>query len=106
MNGSSLGLRSGSYGSLLQNQIQQQQQLQNSGSLPVQASPPPPPLPGYILGRKPAKMVKEKESLLFWICKFAGRKKVGMLLLCMISAAVFLWVLYVGKGLIASTWFF
>ena len=103
MNGGSLGMRSGSYGSLLQNQIQQQQQqLQNGGA--VQTTPLPPPPPGYVIGRKPTKMFKEKESCLYWICKFAGRKKVGMLLLCIISAAVFLWVLYVGKGLIAPTW--
>ncbi|KAL5575407.1 hypothetical protein UlMin_017106 [Ulmus minor] len=43
-------------------------------------------------------MLKERERLFHWICKFAGRKKVGMLLLCLISAAVFVWVLYVGKG--------
>ncbi|POO00061.1 hypothetical protein TorRG33x02_041880 [Trema orientale] len=73
-----LGIRSGSYGSL-------DKQLQN-GVLPIQAS------------RKPSKMLKEKERLFHWICKFAGRKKVGMLLLCLISAAVFVWVLYVGKG--------
>ncbi|KAJ8549561.1 hypothetical protein K7X08_033268 [Anisodus acutangulus] len=78
----SLGLRSsGSYGSL------QQQQFQNSGS-------PFPPVPP----RKPPKTFKEKEGLFIWICKFAPRKKVGMLLLCAVSAAVFLWVLYVAKG--------
>ena len=38
--------------------------------------------------------------LVHWICKFAGHKKVGMLLQCVISAAVFVWVLYVGKGLV------
>ncbi|CAN4084068.1 unnamed protein product [Withania somnifera] len=43
-------------------------------------------------------MFKEKEGLFLWICKFAPRKKVGMLLLCAVSAAAFLWVLYVGKG--------
>ncbi|XP_049358085.1 probable hexosyltransferase MUCI70 [Solanum verrucosum] len=81
----SLGLRSsGSYGSL------QQQQFQNGGS-PFQTSPPVPP-------RKPPKMFKEKEGLFLWICKFAPRKKIGMMLLCVVSAAVFLWVLYVGKG--------
>ncbi|KAL3011110.1 hypothetical protein AAZX31_07G181600 [Glycine max] len=50
--------------------------------------------------RKASKMLKEKEKerLFLWICKFAGRKKVGMLFLCLISAAVFVWVLYVGKG--------
>ncbi|KAJ7946985.1 Inner membrane protein oxaA [Quillaja saponaria] len=78
MSGGSLGIRSGSYGSL-------DKQLQN-GLLPIQTA------------RKPSKMFKEKETLFHWICKFAGRKKVGMLLLCVISAAVFAWVLYVGKG--------
>lgn len=81
--GGSLGIRSGSYGSL-------DKQLQNGGSLlPVQQTS---------ARTKPSKMFKEKEGLVYWICKFAGRKKVGMLLLCVISAAVFLWVLYVGKG--------
>ena len=74
-----LGIRSGSYGSL-------DKQLQNGVVLPIQAS------------RKPSKMFKERETLFHWICKFVGRKKVGMLLLCLISAAVFVWVLYVGKG--------
>lgn len=84
-----LGLRSASYGSL-------QQQLQNN-LLPNQSAslspPPPPPFP-----RKAAKMMKEKERLFHWICKFAGRKKVGMLFLCLVSAVVFIWVLYIGKG--------
>lgn len=78
MTGGSLGIRSGSYGSL-------DKQLQN-GVSPIQTA------------RKPSKMLKDKERLFHWICKFAGRKKVGMLLLCVISAAVFVWVLYVGKG--------
>lgn len=75
-----IGIRSGSYGSL-------DKQLQN-GASPIQSN------------RKPSKMLKEKEKerLFLWICKFAGRKKVGMLFLCLISAAVFVWVLYVGKG--------
>ncbi|GER25434.1 hypothetical protein STAS_01015 [Striga asiatica] len=83
--GGSLGLRSsGSYGSL-----QQQQQIQNGSLLlPVQITPP----------RKPPKMLKDKEKLFQWFCKFAPRKKVGMLLLCLVSSAVFGWVLYVGKG--------
>ncbi|KAK7362840.1 hypothetical protein VNO77_04964 [Canavalia gladiata] len=70
-----VGIRSGSYGSL-------DKQGQNGTA------------------RKPFKMLKEKEKerLFLWICKFAGRKKVGMLFLCLISAAVFVWVLYVGKG--------
>lgn len=89
--GGSLGIRSGSYGSL-------DKQLQNGGSLlPVQQTS---------ARTKPSKMFKEKEGLLYWICKFAGRKKVGMLLLCVISAAVFLWVLYVGKGLLLLLFFF
>ncbi|XP_061358648.1 probable hexosyltransferase MUCI70 [Gastrolobium bilobum] len=73
----SLGIRSSSYGSL-------DKQLQN----------------GVSSIRKPSKMLKEKEKerLFLWICKFAGRKKVGMLFLCLISAAVFVWVLYIGKG--------
>ncbi|XWS19603.1 hypothetical protein CRYUN_Cryun31cG0029700 [Craigia yunnanensis] len=82
MTGGSLGIRSGSYGSL-------DKQLQN-GVLPIQAT--------SATRTKPSKMFKEKETLVHWICKFAGRKKVGMLLLCVISAAVFVWVLYVGKG--------
>ncbi|KAH0704777.1 hypothetical protein KY285_019055 [Solanum tuberosum] len=84
----SLGLRSsGSYGSL------QQQLFQNSSS-PIQTTPPIP--------RKPPKLFKEKEGLFLWICKFAPRKNVGMLLLCVVSAAAFLWVLYVGKGEVAA----
>lgn len=80
-----IGIRSGSYGSL------DKQVLQNNGS-----------------GRKASKMLKEKEKerLFLWICKFAGRKKVGMLFLCLISAAVFIWVLYVGKGSSISLTFF
>ena len=87
----SLGLRSsGSYGSL-------QQQVQN-GVLAIQTTPP-------LAARKPSKMIKGKESLFHWICKFAGRKKVGMLLLCAVSAAVFVWVLYVGKGLMSHLFY-
>lgn len=78
-----IGIRSSSYGSL-----DKQQFLQQNGASPIQTS------------RKASKMLKEKEKerLFLWICKFAGRKKVGMLFLCLISAAVFVWVLYVGKG--------
>ncbi|ONI10447.1 hypothetical protein PRUPE_4G048000 [Prunus persica] len=82
MTGGSLGIRSGSYGSL-----DKQLQNNNNGVSPIQSA------------RKPSKMLKEKERLFHWICKFAGRKKVGMLFLCLISAAVFVWVLYVGKAL-------
>ena len=78
-----IGIRSGSYGSL-------DKQVQNGTS------------------RKASKMLKEKEKerLFLWICKFAGRKKVGMLFLCLISAAVFVWVLYVGKGSSLSSFSF
>ncbi|KAG5561674.1 hypothetical protein RHGRI_004655 [Rhododendron griersonianum] len=78
----SLGIRnSGSNGSLQQFHL-----------LAIQTTPP-------LSARKAfSKMSKEKESLFHWICKFAGRKKVGMLLLCLVSAAVFGWVLYVSKG--------
>ncbi|KAK6932576.1 Protein of unknown function DUF616 [Dillenia turbinata] len=90
MTGGSLGLRTGSYGSL-------QPQSQNS-VVPVQTSP--------ISVRKPSKMLnsgsREKERLIHWMFKFFGRKKVGMLLLCVVSAAVFGWVLYIGKGEDAS----
>ncbi|KAK4723671.1 hypothetical protein R3W88_026450 [Solanum pinnatisectum] len=43
-------------------------------------------------------MFKEKEGLFPVIHKFAPRKKVGMLLLCAVSLAVFLWVVFVDKG--------
>ncbi|CAH9141689.1 unnamed protein product [Cuscuta epithymum] len=84
--GGSSGLRSsGSYGSLQIHQFQ-------NGSFSIQTSPliPPP--------RKPPKMFKEKEGLFHWIFKFAPRRKIGMLLLCAVSAAVFVLVLFVGKG--------
>lgn len=75
----SLGLRSsGSYGSLQQNHF-------------ISSSFPIPP-------RKPLKTFKEKEGWFHRIFKFAARKKVGLLLLCAVSAAVFVWVLYVDKG--------
>ncbi|XP_057538427.1 probable hexosyltransferase MUCI70 [Amaranthus tricolor] len=84
-----LGLRSASYGSL-------QQQLQNNLLQNQLSSPLPPPPP--FSTRKPVKMMKDKERLFHWLCKTVGRKKVGMLFLCLVSAAVFIWVLYVGKG--------
>ncbi|XP_065619897.1 probable hexosyltransferase MUCI70 isoform X2 [Quercus suber] len=103
---SGLGIRSGSYGSLDKQLQQSNININNNNNynsngnsnsnnnynnyngvfLPIQTA------------RKPSKMLKEKERLFHWICKFAGRKKVGMLLLCVVSAAVFVWVLYVGKG--------
>lgn len=87
--GGSLGLRSSSYGSLQQFQM---------GILPIVQTTTTPPLAPR---NKPLpKMFKEKERLFLWICKFAPRKKIGMLLLCAVSAAVFLGVLFVGKGLL------
>ncbi|KAJ1405453.1 hypothetical protein SESBI_25807 [Sesbania bispinosa] len=77
----SIGIRSGSYGSL--------DKQQQNGASPIQTTG---------TARKTSKMLKEKERLFLWMCKFAGRKKVGMLFLCLISAAVFFWVLYVAKG--------
>lgn len=79
MTGPSLGLRSASYGAL-------DKQLNNV-------------VPPFQTARKPSKMMKEKDYSFPWICKFVHRKKIGMLLLCVVSAAVFLWVLYMGKGL-------
>ncbi|KAK1378742.1 Strawberry notch protein [Heracleum sosnowskyi] len=72
----SLGLRSGSYGSL---------QLQSNQS--------------SVVVRKPQKMFKDKERFVLWFFKVAPRRKVGMLLLCAISALVFGWVVYFGKGI-------
>ncbi|CAI0468694.1 unnamed protein product [Linum tenue] len=89
MNGGSLGIRSGSYGSL--DKPQQLQQQQNGGShhlLPIQST----------IRTKPAKMFKEKDRCFPWLFKFGSQRKVGMLMLCVISAAVFIWVLYLGKG--------
>ncbi|MED6134236.1 putative hexosyltransferase muci70 [Stylosanthes scabra] len=82
MSNGSLEFRSASYGSL------EKQQLQNGGVV----------VSAIQSARKPSKMLKEKERLFFWICKLAGRRKVGMFVLSLISAAVFVWVLYVGKA--------
>jgi len=82
MSGGSLGIRSASYGSL----EKQLYMLQHNGASPIQSA------------RKPPKTLKEKDRFFHWIFKFAGRKKVGMLFLFAISAAVFIWVLYLGKG--------
>ncbi|KAI0507943.1 hypothetical protein KFK09_014071 [Dendrobium nobile] len=80
MTGGSLGLRTGSYGSL-------QPQLQNGVTLPIQST--------SVSARKPPKMLplgsREKEKIILpWICKFCGKRKVGMLLLLIASVAVFL----------------
>jgi hypothetical protein len=96
MNGGSLGMRTGSYGSL-DKQLQQNNTASNNNNSNNNNYNGVSPIPTV---RKPSKMQKEKERLFHWICKFAGRKRVGMLLLCVISAVVFVWVLYVGKGLV------
>ncbi|XP_058095400.1 probable hexosyltransferase MUCI70 [Magnolia sinica] len=81
MTGGSLGLRTGSYGSLQQQQLL----LQNSVAVAIQTMP--------VSGRKPPKMLlpglREKERCRPWICKITGRRRVGMLFLVIISAAVF-----------------
>ncbi|KAG7598518.1 hypothetical protein ISN44_As06g027570 [Arabidopsis suecica] len=81
-----LGVRSSSYGSLEKTGL-------NGVVLPIQIT-----TTTTTTRTKPSKMQKDREGILHWICKFAGRKKVGMLLLFLISAVVFLRVLYVGKG--------
>ncbi|KAI3498774.1 hypothetical protein L1887_34558 [Cichorium endivia] len=88
MTSGSLGLRSSSYGSLLQHQQQSQNGQQKPNSTPPIAS------------RKTSKMFvnKEKENMFMWIFKSVHRKKVGMLFLCLVSIAAMLWVFYVGKG--------
>ncbi|RRT63730.1 hypothetical protein B296_00030273 [Ensete ventricosum] len=92
MTGGSLGLRSGSYGSL-------QPQLQNGVAVfPTQSL--------SILVRKTSRMSlsgsREKERILPRIFKFAGRRKVGMLLLLVASAAVLSFVSVVSKDEDAS----
>lgn len=82
MTGGSLGLRTASYGSL-------QQQLQNGAFLPIHATP--------LIVRKNSKTLlssyREKERFLSRICKFASRRRVGMLLVVVVSVLVFMSVL-------------
>ncbi|XP_031488104.1 probable hexosyltransferase MUCI70 [Nymphaea colorata] len=77
MTGGSLGLRTGSYGSL-----QQQQQSPNNSILPIQQTSP-------LVVRKPLKMCS-KERFLPRICKLFGRRRAGMLILAAVSLLVFL----------------
>ncbi|KAF5178512.1 strawberry notch protein [Thalictrum thalictroides] len=76
MTGGSLGQRAASYGSL--------PPLQNSVILPLYTTP--------VVVRKPPKMLlsnsREKEKLIPRICKFVGRRRVGMLLLLVVSVVV------------------
>ncbi|KAE9597172.1 hypothetical protein Lalb_Chr16g0383791 [Lupinus albus] len=85
--GGSLGIRSGSYGSLDKQQLQVQTATLAATSAIASA-------------RRASKMIKEKEKERFflWIYKFVGRKRVGMVFLCLVSAAVFFWVLFMAKG--------
>ncbi|KAF9610825.1 hypothetical protein IFM89_025191 [Coptis chinensis] len=77
MTGGSLGQRASSYGSL-------QHLPNNSVVLPIYTTP--------VVARKPPKMLlsnaREKEKILPRICKFAGRRRVGMLLLVVVSVVV------------------
>lgn len=89
MNGGSLGLRTGSYGSLqlqhLQQQQQQQQQHQHqqNGFSNIQPTP--------VLLRKPSKLLlsREKEKVRPLLCRFFGRRKIAMLLLVLLALFVF-----------------
>lgn len=102
MTGGSLGLRSGSYGSL-QAQINGSSAVVAVSPLPTHSTPPPPPS-----ARKPSKMLlpgsRDKERCLAWICKLAGRRRVGMLLLLIASAAVLLSFSIVSKGPSDPSW--
>ncbi|XP_077229428.1 tRNA (met) cytidine acetyltransferase, putative (DUF616) isoform X2 [Tasmannia lanceolata] len=75
MTGGSLGLRTGSYGS-----------LQNNAVLPIQTTP--------IFARKPSKMLlsgsRDKEKFLPWIRKIVGRRRVVLSFLLLFPVAVYL----------------
>ncbi|WOK91438.1 hypothetical protein Cni_G00129 [Canna indica] len=85
MTGAPLGLRSGSYGSSLQ-------QLQSGAVLPTHSQP--------VVLRKSSRSFsgsREKERILSRICKFVGRRKLGMMLLLMTLAAVLSFASVVSK---------
>ncbi|XP_020099339.1 uncharacterized protein LOC109717823 isoform X2 [Ananas comosus] len=85
MSGGSVGLRSASYGSL-------QQMAHNNSNGSAAELPIPSPSPPLAARSKPSKTLlsgsREKERFLQWICKIVCRRKVGMLLLLAVSAAV------------------
>lgn len=84
MAAASFGLRSGSYGSLHQ---------------PLQAGAFPATQP--ILLRRATRSlsgIREREKILPRIYKFVGRRKVGVLLLLMISAALLSFVSVISRG--------
>ncbi|XP_071721099.1 probable hexosyltransferase MUCI70 [Rutidosis leptorrhynchoides] len=84
---------------------QQQPQKINQSTPPL--PPPPPLLPvtfnrSIINSKQQQQQQKHKDDTLFmfWIFKFAPRKKLGMLLLCFVSVAfmMLLMILYIPKG--------
>lgn len=94
MTGKSLGIRTGSYGSL---------QSYNGGGLQLQATKQSNKQSS--ITRKPSsKMLlsgsKEKERpLSFVCCRYLGRRRVSMLLLALLALVVFVWGSYtVNKG--------
>ncbi|XP_057980021.1 probable hexosyltransferase MUCI70 isoform X2 [Malania oleifera] len=92
MTGGALGLRTGSYGSL---------QLQTyNGALRAQST--------AILVRKPSKLLlsssREKERLLPLICRYLGRRRIGMLVLVVFALLMFVASFFtVDKGSSGST---
>ncbi|KVH77820.1 Protein of unknown function DUF616, partial [Cynara cardunculus var. scolymus] len=88
-----LDLRPSSYGSL-----QPYQQQNQNGEVFLQQKVDQSILP--VTCRKASNMFinKEKDDMFMWMFKFTPRKELGMLLLCFVSVAVMLWILYVGKG--------
>ncbi|KAK9150129.1 hypothetical protein Syun_008438 [Stephania yunnanensis] len=91
--GGSLGQRTGSYGSLLQ------QQLESSFVFPIHTTATTttttttPPLLRKPYSKMVAAGAREKERLLSRICKLLCRRRVGMLLLVSVSVVVFMSVL-------------
>lgn len=89
----SLDLRPSSYG-----QLQPYQQQNQNGGVFLQQKVDQSTL--SVTYKKASNMFisKDKDDMFMWMFKFAPRKKLGMLLLCFVSIAVMLWILYVGKG--------
>lgn len=87
MSGGSLGLRTGSYGSLQLQQLQQQQQQQHQNQQQQNGFSNIQPTP--ILLRKPSKLLlsREKEKLRPFLCRF--HRKFAMLLLVFLALFVF-----------------
>lgn len=103
MSGGSLGLRTGSYGSLqlqqLQQQLQQQQQQQHQNQQQQNGFSNIQPTP--ILLRKPSKLLlsREKEKLRPFLCRF--HRKFAVLLLVVLALFVFVFGSFtVSRGLL------